>query len=230
MARLIAALIRHGDYHQLPNTPSAHQPFPLNPLGEEQARAGAERLKADVGTRGWKPVPLVDSSQMLRGWQTARLFAAALGNLQVESFDALAERGLGCAANLSVRQVEEIIRSDPRYPPPPADWKANSRYCLPLQGAESLLQAGERVAGHLQARMAELARLPTDTDRLKLFVGHGAAFRHAAHHLGIMSFGQIARLSMYHASPVYLEYLSDGSWRHIGGEWKVRKAAEQAMD
>ena len=41
MPRLIAALIRHGDYRKLPDTPSAHQPFPLNAEGEAQA---AEKL------------------------------------------------------------------------------------------------------------------------------------------------------------------------------------------
>jgi 2,3-bisphosphoglycerate-dependent phosphoglycerate mutase len=65
---------------------------------------------------------------------------------------------------------------------------------------------------------------------LALFVGHGAAFRHAAHHLGILTFDQIAELSMYHARPVYLECLPDGRWRQVGGEWKVRAAADDSLD
>jgi len=27
---------------------------------------------------------------------------------------------------------------------------------------------------------------------------------------------------MFHCRPVMLEYLPDGSWRHVEGEWKVR--------
>ena len=121
--------------------------------------------------------------------------------------DALAERGLGSAANLTIAAIEAVIREDPRFEEPPADWKSNSRFRLPLQGAESLLQAGERVAAHITRQMQVLAR-QTRPDTLKLFVGHGAAFRHAAYHMGIRTFEQIAQLSMYHAQPVFLEYLA----------------------
>ena len=38
------------------------------------------------------------------------------------------------------------------------------------------MQAGERVARHLDHRMAELQQ-QVETDTVKLFVGHGAAFR-----------------------------------------------------
>jgi 2,3-bisphosphoglycerate-dependent phosphoglycerate mutase len=67
-------------------------------------------------------------------------------------------------------------------------------------------------------------------DTLQLFVGHGAAFRHAAHCLGVLAFEQIARLSMYHARPVYLEYLPDGRWQHIGGAWKMRAGSAGHTD
>ncbi|MCG8406975.1 MAG: hypothetical protein MI923_17395, partial [Phycisphaerales bacterium] len=78
--------------------------------------------------------------------------------------------------------------------------------------------------------MADLAQQVTK-DTLQLFVGHGAAFRHAAHHLELLAFDQLAKLSMYHAEPIYLEYCpsepvasdqSRGSWRKIGGDWKIR--------
>jgi len=105
-----------------------------------------------------------------------------------------------------VERIVALIHQDPRYPDPPADWKANSHYRLPLPGAKSLLEAGERVASHLVARMNAL-RGEITSDSLKLFVGHGAAFRHAAFQLGILQFEQIAQLSMYHTRPVYLEYL-----------------------
>jgi len=233
MARLIAALVRHGDYQQLANTPSAHQPYPLNSEGESQALQGAQSLREMVVRHDWSLVPCIDSSRLLRAWQTAVIFADSLAELAactlpVESYDALAERGVGCLANLTITQIEAVLQQDPRVSDPPADWKANSHYRLPLQGAESLLEAGERVAGHLSHTMAALP--PDEHDRVKLFVGHGAAFRHAAWHLGVLAFGQIRQLSMYHCQPVMLEYLPDGHWRHFAGEWKVRSEHSRFTD
>jgi len=233
MGRRIAAIIRHGDYFQIPGAPSAHQPFPLNADGEKHAREAAASIDSILQQYNWCLTPDIDCSRMLRGWQTARIIADHLTEklsleLQLESFDELAERSVGCAANLTAEQIREIIHNDPRYPDLPEDWKSNSRYCLPLQGAESLLDAGERVAGHLRRRMSELPG--KDTDTLKLFVGHGAAFRHAAYHLGVLEYEQIARLSMYHGHPIYLEYLDDGRWQHIAGEWKIRSANSQYVD
>ena len=83
------------------------------------------------------------------------------------------------------------------------------------------MQAGQRVAVHLQQQMQVLSSTAS-VDTVKLFVGHGAAFRHAAHHLGILEFEQLSRLSMFHAQPILLEYAVDGSWRHVHGDWKIR--------
>jgi broad specificity phosphatase PhoE len=226
MPRLIAAVIRHGDYRQLPDTPSAHQPFPLTPEGESQACGAATVLRKAVDNNAWTLSATVHSSQMLRAWQTAQVIVRELSErfpspAQLIGFDALAERGLGCAANLSIAQIESVIHDDPRYPDLPPDWKSNSHFCLPLQGAESLLQAGKRVADHVSRQMLALAK-NAQSDTLQLFVGHGAAFRHAAYHLGVLRYGQIAQLSMHHARPVFLEYLPRDGWRHVGGEWKVR--------
>ena len=234
MPKLVAALIRHGDYHQLPETPSAHQPIPLTTEGQTQARQAGETLRETVQSSGWTLFPSVDSSQLLRAWQTARIINEELAAEfptppEVSGFDDLAERGLGSAANLTITAIEAIIREDPRFPELPADWKSNSRFRLPLQGAESLLQAGERVAAHINARMETLAGQVTE-DTLKLFVGHGAAFRHAAYHMGVLAFEQIAQLSMYHAQPVFLEYRAEQGWQHIGGEWKVRAKHSEYTD
>ena len=233
--RLVAALLRHGDYHQLPDTPSAHQPFPLTPLGREQAGNAGEEIAAMLDAQGWRLAPAIDSSNLLRAWQTADLlheaFRGGVPAVSVQGYDALAERGLGSAANLTATQIEAIIAEDPRFAPLPMNWKADSHYRLPLQGAESLMEAGERVAAHLSVQMQALAdssrsdQSPGGTQRsglLKLFVGHGAAFRHAAHRLGVLAFDDIAKLSMHHARPVYLEYLPGQGFRHIAGEWKVR--------
>lgn len=241
MPILIAALIRHGEYHQLADTPSAHQPFPLNREGEEHARAAAQAVFEAMQRNNWQLIRSIDCSHMLRAWQTAHIIADQLHGLldseiTLESFDALAERGLGCAANLTLHEIEAVIQQDPRFPELPPGWKADSRLRLPLQGAESLLEAGERVAGHLNLRMAALAderRGATHahgaTGRLKLFAGHGGAFRHAAYHLGLLKFEQLASLSMFHGRPVFLEYSASG-WRHIEGEWKPRWRASEADD
>jgi len=234
MARLIAAIIRHGDYRQQADTPSAHQPFPLTSKGETQARQAAVTLRQAIENNAWTLASEVDSSQLLRAWQTAQLINNELADIfpnppQLNSFDALAERGVGSAANLSISEIEAIIREDPRFPELPAGWKSDSHFRLPLQGAESLLDAGERVATHMKQQMAALAEHRT-TDTLKLFIGHGAAFRHAAHHLGLLAFEEIAWLSMYHAEPIFLEYQTESSWQHIAGEWKVRKKHSEHTD
>ena len=165
---------------------------------------------------------------MLRAWQTAMIYVEKLYQHEmpsklIDSYDALAERGLGAVANMTIRQIEKVIVEDPRYAEPPQNWKSDSHYCLPFQGAESLMQAGERVAAHLQQQMQQL-RAEAGVDTVKLFVGHGAAFRHAAFHLGILEFEQLAQFSMFHARPVLIEYFDDGSWHHIGGDWKIRTA------
>ncbi|MEW8430739.1 MAG: histidine phosphatase family protein, partial [gamma proteobacterium symbiont of Ctena orbiculata] len=207
MARVIAALLRHGEYHQLPDTPSALQPFPLTATGEQQAERSVSLIQGTLKMFDWSLYPVIDSSRLLRGWQTAEVMRQGMqiGSRQkmgIESFDALAERSLGSAANLTLKQVESILHDDPRFTPPPTGWKSDSYYRLPLQGAESLMEAGERVAEHLERRLVELqSRVAVDS--VKLFVGHGAAFRHAAYHLGVLAFEQIAALSMYHCRPVF---------------------------
>ena len=171
---------------------------------------------------------------MQRAWQTARIIADCLQDevgetLLLEEFDALAERGIGCAANLNIEQIEELLHLDSRFTDPPPNWKADSHYCLPLQGAESLVQAGERVAAHLSQRLAAISG-HLETDSVKLFVGHGAAFRHAAFHLGVLKFDQLAKLSMHHGRPLFLEYRSEIDWRHVAGEWKSRKQKPEVND
>ena len=51
MARLIVALIRHGDYAQLPDTPSAHQPFGLTEKGCKQAQEAAVEIEKLLHTK-----------------------------------------------------------------------------------------------------------------------------------------------------------------------------------
>ena len=225
----IAALVRHGDYHQLADVPSAQQPFALTDEGRAQAEKGAAELMEIITAHGWSMYPGIDSSNMLRAWQTAQIFAGICGAKSVASFDSLAERGLGCAANLTLTQIENILHDDPRYPSPPPNWKADHHYRLPLQGAESLTEAGRRVADHIEWRMAELADAGSSGE-VGVFVGHGAAFRYAAFHLGALELDRVAALSMHHGRPVFLESGADGRWRHIAGDWKLRTRETDARD
>jgi 2,3-bisphosphoglycerate-dependent phosphoglycerate mutase len=227
-ARTIAALIRHGEYRQQADTPSAHQPYALTAQGKADVHDEVDSFAAVLDEHALAIAQRVDSSNMLRAWQTAMIYVEKLYQHEmpsrlIDSHDALAERGLGAVANMTIQQIEKVIVEDPRYEEPPQNWKSESHYRLPFQGAESLMQAGERVAAHLRQQMQKL-RAEAGQDTVKLFVGHGAAFRHAAFHLGVLEFEQLAQFSMFHARPVLIEYLDDGSWRHIGGDWKIRSA------
>jgi len=234
MPRLIIALIRHGEYQQPTGIPSAHLPYPLTVSGKNQAREAAKILAAVSKTEHWKINPVIDSSQLQRAWQTAAIIADEVErhektSMNVESYDQLAERCLGSAANLTVNEIEAIIEKDPRYQPLPSGWKSDSYFKLPFQGAESLMQAGEHVMQHVTQKTESLLQ-NMSTDTLKIFVGHGAAFRHAAVHLGILSTDQAVSLSMYHCHPVFFERVNKNKWQHIAGEWKIRQVHDSNHD
>lgn len=230
MTERFAALIRHGEYHQRKGAPSALQPFPLTEKGEAQARACGVQIAGLLDERGWRLDPVIHASCQLRAWQTARLAAdvlAASGHeiLEIHQTPALSERSMGSAANLTVEEIETVLRTDPRFDPAPTGWKSDRDYCLPLQGAESMAMAGKRVAGHLRETLAQTA-----DGMLTLFFGHGASFRHAAHELGVLARNQIAAVSMYHARPLRLCYTGNDRWAHCGGSWKPRRGDLAAMD
>lgn len=221
------AILRHGAYEQRSGAPSARQPFALTSQGKAQARAGTLALAEMIAAHNLTVGPVIHASRQLRAWQTASeilitLQDCGIGVERITETSDLAERGVGSAANLTLAEIEAVLRDDPRYGPPPAGWKSDSDYCLPLEGAESLMQAGARVAGHLQSTVTP--------GQLTIHVGHGASFRHAFHHLGVLAREDIARLSMFHAQPLLFCHGPHGNWRHLTGEWKVRAPKEEAMD
>jgi 2,3-bisphosphoglycerate-dependent phosphoglycerate mutase len=227
MPRLIAALARHGIYEQPKGVPSAHLPHPLTPEGVEQSKKLGDHLQALCVRQGWDLHPVVDTSTLLRAWETGKEAAASWAGApdapaRVEAFDVLAERSMGAAANLSMDEIARIVAVDPRYPDLVPGWKARSDHKLPFIGAESLLEAGARVARHIEARMKALEN-EIENDTLKVFVSHGGALRHAAVELGLLELGQVPALSMFYASAVIVERLGEGQWVHIEGEWKQRK-------
>ncbi|MFO7910499.1 histidine phosphatase family protein [Vreelandella aquamarina] len=218
------ALVRHGDYAQRAETPSALQPYPLTAKGEAEVRTQARAFGDWLAASGLQLDSDIHCSTLLRAWQTADIFRQELASLftepaSVSSFSALCERSVGSVANLSVGEIERIVAQDPRLAPLPEGWKSASHFRLPFEGAESLLAAGERVARHLQG-------LPSAADgHVRLIVGHGASIRHACYHLDVISFSDIKRLSMFHGHPVVFERQADG-WSRLYGNWKHRQAAD----
>ncbi|NVB43387.1 histidine phosphatase family protein [Pseudenhygromyxa sp. WMMC2535] len=242
--RIVAALVRHGDYHQPEGVPSAMLPHPLTERGREQAWALGAALHGEAIGHGLHLDPVLDASALLRATETANLAAQTLRSMEsdqdfeVEEFLDLAERSTGSAANLDVEAIAAAVDADPRLDPLPPRWKSHPRFRLPMPGAESMMQAGARVAAHIEARAHQLA-LHATRDTLKVFVSHGGALRHAAVCMGALDLDEVPGLSMHHCGFVLLELFhsspearaagAPGRWQKIGGQWKVRPAA-QARD
>ncbi|MCB9464018.1 MAG: histidine phosphatase family protein [Candidatus Eisenbacteria bacterium] len=225
MARTIAALMRHGHYHQPEHTPSAHLPYPLTETGREQATSVAREVLEVAEEQGWAVDPVIETSHLLRAWETGRIIRERWVEMlargfTVESFEDLSERSVGSAANLTEEQITAIVEADPRHELPP-NWRLDSVLRLPFSGAESLMEAGERVLRHLDHRFRDLAEVAT-VDTVRLVVGHGGSIRHAAIHMGILRLEEVLGLSMRNCGVVYFERFPDGSWKHVLGEWKVR--------
>src|SRR5688572_12647273 len=133
MVKRVLAWIRHGEYAQPPGVPSAHLPYGLTSRGRDQAVAAARAVWDFARERQLELDPVLDCSRLRRAWETAALLAEELARLggpalQVEEFEALAERGLGAAANLTVDQIEAVLVSDPRFSAPPPGWKRDPDY------------------------------------------------------------------------------------------------------
>jgi broad specificity phosphatase PhoE len=234
LARFVAAFLRHGEFHQRARVPSAHLPHPLTPEGEAQAAAAVDDICRFAAESQLRIDPVIDSSNLLRAWQTAGILSVGLQQrtgdpVKLEGFDDLAERSLGSAANLTLDEIDAVMAADPRFEVPPANWKSSSHYQLPLLGAESLMQAGLRVARHVRTRIAGALNVGA-AGMLKIFVGHGASFRHAAVDLGALQIEDVQGLSMFHCRPVFLAPAEDGRWQQVGGTWKERRSNEELMD
>ena len=232
MTEVYAAFIRHGAYHQRPGCPSALQPYPLADVGENQATECGLEIARFLKQYGWRLNPHAHSSLQLRAWQTARLATKSIGEVgqstSIVQTAELSERSVGSAANLTLAEIEDVLRTDPRVDAPPPGWKSDSDYRLPLHGAESLMEAGKRVAQYIQGVIN--ARITGSVPELTLFFGHGASFRHAAYKLGLLTREEIPRLSMHHAKPLLFCYNSQGTWSHFAGDWKHRKRSENEVD
>lgn len=225
MQNSVLAIMRHAEYEQPSGVPSAWLPHPLTAVGEQQAIEAATGLRRFLDEQGLQLDPVGHSSTMLRAWQTAIIIAEQLGMHDVQQFDDLAERSVGAVANLTTTEIERLMAMDPRYKAPPEGWKSNSDFRLPFQGAESLREAGDRVAGHLRGCMDQLDQAAGPT--LRLVVAHGASIRHAAMHLGLLTAEGVGKVSMYHAQPIFVSRRND-DWCIIEGTWKARGGSQKS--
>lgn len=222
------ALIRHGQYEQISQAPSALQPYPLTIEGVDTVRKEAEAFRNWVEHNAIALNPEVHCSSLLRAWQTANIFIDVLSDLfpsepkLTESYN-LCERSVGAVANLTVTEIERLLELDPRFEKPPAGWKSDSFYQLPFDGAESLIESGERAKTHIENQCSK------DPEALTLFVGHGAAFRHAAYHLNVIKLCDIKKLSMHYGHPVAFELTEKGDVCELFGAWKQR-TIQDAID
>lgn len=218
----VIALLRHAEYHQPADVPSALLPYPLTREGTAQARHAAFELTQFIEAQSLSCITTIDSSTSLRAWQTATIIAEILNRRLNSEFDvieypALTERSVGAAANLTIHEIVDILATDPRYDVPPAGWKSDSDYRLPFEGAESLMEAGKRVADHIEWRYEQSAG-----KTLRIIVGHGGSIRHAAVHLGLLNKTEASLHSMYHATPLFV-VCEARSWKLLTGNWKKRR-------
>lgn len=222
--RRVAAFIRHGHFDRPDDTASAHSLFPLSETGWAQATAAAVTVAALCEEHSLEIDKRIEASQLLRAWETANLLSEGLAartgqSLHVIQRDELIERGLGSAANISFRRIQEMIEADPRIGPLPEGWRRIPEFRLPVQGAESLMQAGSRVAARVAA---SIESIPEDDPRdvVRLFVAHSGCLRHAAVALGAIDVRNVASLSMDFLQTVLIEQNPNGEWIHLAGKFE----------
>lgn len=232
--RRVAAFVRHGHFDRPECTASAHLPIPLSATGRQQARDAVEPLLRFCDEQGLEPDPQIESSQLIRAWETAVIMAEELERrtsrvFRVEERLELIERGLGSCANLRFDEIEAVLALDPRLDPLPEGWRRIPDFRLAVPGAESLLEAGGRVAEFVSA---SLASIPEEDPRdvLRLFVAHGGCLRHAALRLGVLDRALVGRLTMDYGQAVLIERCEDGRWIHSGGQWKKRLSVIGSVD
>lgn len=214
--------LRHAIYEQPKQVPSALLPHPLTSVGRVQATEGAKKITDFIQNHQINFPIKIETSSLLRAYETGTIIKNALENqynidILMQETDELTERRLGAMANLTVKAIEEIVNKDPRYPSPPKNWKSTSDYKLPYIGCESLNEAGKRIVNYIEAN---------HFDGLRILVGHGASFRHAAKALNILKAEDIPKLSMHYATPLLFKYVN-GKWEHIDGKWKIRDTKDK---
>lgn len=228
--RRAVALVRHGHFDRPDEMASAHLPLPLSPLGREQAEQAADRLFEQARACQLEIDGQIESSQLLRAHETASILATALSRrlgrpFVVQDWPDLLERSLGSCANLTFPQIKQLLAEDPRLGPLPDGWRRHAHFRLPVPGAESQMESGERTANRIRERVEAMAEIEPSSDRLKIIVAHGGCLRHACVHLGALEVERAFDLDLRHADSVVIERLSNDDWTRIAGEWSERSEA-----
>ena len=224
--RRIAAFVRHGHFERPEGVASAHSLFPLSERGREQARNAADPILEFCEEMSLELDPRIEASQLLRAWETANLIAESLKKRTGKRFhvmqrDELVERGLGSCANMPFDEIRAMLATDPRLGVLPEGWRRMPEFRLPVQGAESLMQAGARTATRVATSFDSIpAEDPRDL--MRLFVAHSGCLRHAAVQLGALDVRVVPGLSMDFAQSVFVEKLGNGDWIHVAGQFKKR--------
>lgn len=224
--RRVAALIRHGHFDRPDDVASAHSLSPLSATGRNQARSAAIPILECCEELGLEIDLRIEASQLLRAWETANLIAEALAErtgrrLHVVARNELIERGLGSCANMTFEAIRERLGEDPRLVPLPEGWRRMPEFRLPVQGAESLMQAGARAAARV-ATSLDLIPAEDSRDVMRLFVGHSGCLRHATVQLGALDVRVVAGLSMDFCQSVFVEKLPNGDWVQLAGQFRKR--------
>jgi broad specificity phosphatase PhoE len=152
--------VRHGEsqanvLHVIANR---NQPYPLTPLGEQQARDLAERLSAE-------PVERVFHSPILRAVQTAQIISTCL-NAPIEAAGALREPDCG------VLEGRSDSASWARHMALLRAWLLEHRWDQRLEGGESLLDMRERFIPFVETLCRQYG--PGNGDLV--LVGHAALY------------------------------------------------------
>jgi 2,3-bisphosphoglycerate-dependent phosphoglycerate mutase len=118
-------------------------------------------------------------------------------------------------------EIRAMLAADPRLGALPEGWRRMPEFRLPVQGSESLMQAGARTATRVAT---SLDSIPAEDPRdlMRLFVAHSGCLRHAAVQLGALDVRVVPGLSMDFAQSVFVEKLRNGDWIHIAGQFKKR--------
>ncbi|MEZ4331596.1 MAG: histidine phosphatase family protein [Myxococcota bacterium] len=231
--RRIACLMRHAHFDRPRQLASAHLPYPLSSEGRAQAKAAAESVLRAAREQDLAIHPTIETSQLLRAWETGRILAEALEartgcRFVVEERIELIERGLGSCANLRFDEIEALLARDPRLAPLPPEWRRRADFRLPVPGAESLLDAGVRTARRIDRSLASASAPDAPGGVLKIFVAHGGCLRHAAVVRDILPIDEAIKLTMDYCGTVLIESIGPQRWRHVAGEWKKRLPSTDA--
>lgn len=163
---------------------------PLTALGREQARAVAERLRAEGG------IARVVTSPLARARATAESIADALG-LPLAADARLMEYGFGAASGLTPAAVYE------RYP----DWSGARG-----DGSDRPLLPGEEGADAFEARVAAVLDDLLAPERCAVAVAHGGVITTALS----LAFGETgARLRFRMENCAITEFARDPSGRTV---------------